>query len=69
MKVFYNSEFTGHYPIGTCAIVVAEDRKTASEILNQNLVSLGLDGDAQEIDMIEVDQSNPHSIVVLDGDY
>lgn len=69
MNVYYNSVFTGHYPVGTCAIVVAEDRKTASEILNQNLVSLGLKGDAQEIDMIKVDQETAHAIVVLDGDY
>lgn len=69
MKVFYNTSFDGHYPVGVCAIVVASDANFAAKRLEIELKKAGL---AQEISiesMKEIDITDPKAHILLNGDY
>ncbi len=68
MRVFYCTSFVGHQPVGTCALVVAEDEQDARTRLALKLEAIGLnlsDGDAIE----ELDTTQPSALILLDGDY
>lgn len=41
MKVF-TARFTGHYPVGTAAVIVAESREQAYDLLMEELKEEGL---------------------------
>ncbi|MDE2105955.1 MAG: hypothetical protein KGL39_52520 [Patescibacteria group bacterium] len=70
MKTFYHKSFTGHYPIGVSAIIVAENAKEATELLNLTLKQdHALNGDAAEGDLVEVDTTRQQAIVIGDGNY
>ena len=45
MKVFTCRDFTGFYPVGTAAVVVAEDIGAATVALRNALIDNGLPGD------------------------
>ena len=68
--VYYCKNFTGVYPTSTCAIIVANNRQQAEDLLEDELAKAGL---TQRSDwkpvLVEVDQTSPHSIMVNDGDY
>lgn len=66
MNYYTNTNFTGHYPVGTAAVVHARSQKEAAERLNAELVKVGLPGDAKPQDM------NIFRIgvrILLDGQY
>lgn len=44
MKVFTCTTFTGHYPVGAAAVVVAEDKEAALPLLVIELQRVGLAG-------------------------
>jgi hypothetical protein len=70
MKIFTNTEFSGHWPVGTSALIVAEDVESAKKLLFKELEKIGLAG--QKLDdsgFVEVDPSSPIAIVLQDGDY
>ncbi len=67
MKVFYCKDFTGHYPVGTSAVVTAHDADTARIMLNTMLRADKMLGDANE--MIEIDLSIQNVTIINDGDY
>lgn len=71
MKVWTNNCFTGHYPVGTAAVVVAEDATDAAELLNQSLRDMGLPGDAEAGEMVEITiAEDTTSVTILcDGNY
>lgn len=66
MRTFYSSNFTGRYPVGTAAIVVAETKAEAAALLEAELSKRGLrfDGTLQE-----VVPAMPQVLILLDGDY
>lgn len=68
MKIYTNTSFTGHWPVGTAAVVRAETAEEAAEILNAELRRNGLRGDATAGEM---DPMPPGKGVVIlnDGDY
>jgi len=68
MNVYYNTTFTGHYPVGSAAIVVAPDQHTAADILNDHLMVMGLKGDAEPNYMILVDTTTEAACILVDGD-
>jgi len=71
MKVFTCNNFSGHYPVGTAAVVIAETREEAAEDLNHKLKSQhSLPGDAKPEDMIEFPSDCRESVRILcDGNY
>lgn len=68
MKVFYNREFRGHYPVGTSAVVVAATAAEAASALEIELCTHGLGQDVSEYDMIELELA-PQVVVLQNGDY
>lgn len=69
MKVYTNNKFSGHWPVGTAAVVVAESESQATAILNAKLEDLGLPGDAVEKDMYLLNTRTENVRVLRDGNY
>lgn len=69
MKVFHNTAFTGHYPVGTAALVVAPNAAAAAVMLSDELVKQGLAQPVHASDMIELNVDDSSVIVLLNGNY
>jgi len=69
MKTFVCTQFTGHYPVGVAAVVIAPDRVTATLILNEQLKQRFLPGDAAIVNMIEIPTDLPSCVILADGNY
>lgn len=69
MRVFHITGFTGRWPVGTSAVVVAENLDQAKFILEAKLVSLGLKQTINRADICELDTTCPHAVILQDGDY
>jgi hypothetical protein len=69
MKVFYNTEFDGHYPVGAAALVVAKDAKSAAKLLETQLGLVGLPQHIFVNDMVEVKTNKETTIMLNDGEY
>ena len=68
--IFYNTKFTGHYPVGSAALVTGVDtRDDAATKLNIKLVGMGLPGDAKAEDMQVVNPAVDQVIILVDGNY
>jgi hypothetical protein len=70
LRVFSCTGFTGYYPANSAAIVMAMDSEDAAAILNQELLSIGLLGNADPRSMIPFPDENDRSVRILnDGNY
>lgn len=69
MKVWYNKGFTGHYPVGTAAVMVADTAEEATQALNDSLVQGGLRGDAKVEDTVQLKTLRPSVVILNDGEY
>lgn len=69
MKVYTNTTFTGHYPVGTAAVVIARGPTDAAKALNAELVKIGLPGDALPKDMKVINCLKSRVTILRDGDY
>ena len=67
--VYACNQFTGHYPVGTAAVVVAESQEHAAQLLNEQLKRQGLPGDANAKMMALVGQKAPQAVILCDGNY
>ena len=66
LKVYYNTDFEGLWPVGTSAVVVAESPEQAELLLTDKLAAIGL---AYRGTMTELDMTVPHAIILQNGDY
>lgn len=73
MKVYYNKSFTGVWPVGTSAVIVARDKRHAFNLLNEELSKLHMEtmqfSPDYVNDFVEVSMKGPHAIIINDGDY
>ncbi len=69
MKVFYTNDFPGHYPVGTSAVVVADNPDRAYYLLFDELRSHGLRIDREDCTFIELKTTTERAIVLQDGNY
>lgn len=69
MDIFTHTRFTGHWPVGVAAVVVATSAQQALEILNAELGKLDLPADAKIEDLQCVDVHSARAIILNDGDY
>jgi hypothetical protein len=67
MKVFYSDDFPGHWPVGTSAVVVAEDEQQARHLISEELKNHGLSFEGCTLE--EVDTATAHAIIIQDGEY
>jgi hypothetical protein len=68
MRVYTCNNFTGHYPVGTAAVVAAKDRAQAASRLNAELKKAGLPGDRTAKDLIPFTVAETVRIL-CDGNY
>lgn len=68
MNIYTNNSFGGHWPVGTAAVVQAENAEEAAAILNAELERIGLRGDATAGDMIPL-PSGKGVVILNDGNY
>lgn len=69
MKVFAHITFEGFYPVGTAAVVVANDAAQAAQLLSDELKSIRLGQEIKADEFIEIDTDTPSALVLRDGDY
>lgn len=69
MKIWYNTKFDGHYPVGSAAIVSAKTKEEAAVILGCALVDIGLKQKIDAEDMIEFDTDRGSFAILRDGNY
>lgn len=69
MKTYTCKSFTGHYPVGSAAVVSADSPEAAAELLNTALRNAGLPGDARVADLIPFPIDPENVRVLVDGDY
>lgn len=69
LGVYVCNQFTGYWPVGTAAVVVAESQEHAAKLLNEQLLSQGLKGDADANAMALVMQTSPQVVILCDGNY
>ena len=72
MKVFTCTEFAGHNPVGTAAVIVSESRQGALQSLRAELRRAGLVVSADNIkiaSLVELDLNKPKTTILCDGEY
>jgi hypothetical protein len=69
MKVWTCVGFTGYWPVGTAAVVVAKDREQAKALLEVALRGKGLEQEIPLEDIRELDVSTVGCWILLDGNY
>jgi hypothetical protein len=69
MKVWTNTEFQGHWPVGVSAVVVAETPGDAALLLNDELAKVGLPRSARADQFVPVNTSAPGAVVLQSGDH
>jgi len=68
MNVYTCTNFVGHWPVGTSAIVVASDEEMARCLLSEKFELQGLKLD-DHATMVELNLAVAAAIVLTDGDY
>lgn len=69
MKVWTNTEFTGRYPVGTAAVVVAATAEDAARFLNSALAERGLGSSAKAEQFVRLITSKEAVVILNDGNY
>ena len=69
MNVYTCNEFEGHWPVGTAAIVVANDKRQAVRLLKAELKKSGLEQEISAKKLHLVSTVTPTVIVLRDGEY
>ncbi len=72
MKIFYSTDFEGHWPVGTSAIIVAKDEEAARVLLEAEAKGRGLTGrqsDGSPATLHELSSRGEKVIILTDGNY
>lgn len=69
MNIYTTTNFTGHYPVGAAAVVVAWNAAEAAAMLNVALLQRGLPGDADAESMDLLVESHGNVKILVDGNY
>jgi hypothetical protein len=66
MNIYTCTTFTGHWPVGTAAVVQAETQAEAAELLQDALSEAGLPQDVhpEQMELLQVP-----ALILNDGDY
>lgn len=66
----YTAEFVGHYPVGTAAVVVARDKRTARRVLLAALKDAGVPQKSpDDVDLERLDLRDGNVAIIQDGNY
>lgn len=68
MKVYVSTDFEGHWPVGSAAVVVAENESDAATLLSAELLKHGLPAGGT-FTLREVPTDKATAVVLCDGNY
>lgn len=68
LKVYTCNSFSGHWPVGSAAVVIAESDEEAAKMLEERLSEIGLKQDIDESQMIQA-STEKQVIILCDGDH
>lgn len=68
MKIFYCT-FSGYYPVGASAIIVAPDKSSAEALMTLQLDEMKLLHQNKTVELKELDSSHMAVHILTDGDY
>ena len=68
-ELFRLTEFTGHYPVGTAAVVIANDEDQACRMLEDILLENGLRQEIKPEMLKRVSMGATRAILLCDGNY
>ena len=69
MPVYINTDFRGHWPVGTAAVVVADTPDRAATLLENALDERGLVQIIRPESMVPVNHRRETVAILCDGDY
>lgn len=69
MRLFVCTDHDGHYPVGVCSVIVANDEFEADSLLRAALKDHGLNPDKPRFHLQERSLTEPRAFVENDGDY
>jgi hypothetical protein len=69
MKAWTCTDFQGHWPVPTAAVIVAETARRAAQLLNRELVRNNLPRGVTSKSMKEIDLSKENAVILSDGQY
>lgn len=69
LNVYTCVDFTGHYPVGQAAVVVAEDADAAEILLKKKLKKIGLDQGGDALNMVLLPTGRATAVILMDGNY
>lgn len=69
--IWTNNTFSGHYPVGSAAVVSAKTAEEAAERLNNHLALIGLPQQEPVTpeQMVKFSQTDGNLVVLWDGNY
>ena len=68
MRVWTTKDFTGHWPVGAAAVVVAEDERITKLTMDKALMVDGLDP-TEGYTLVELDLDVPGAVILVNGEY
>jgi len=69
MMIYTHTDFKGHNPVGTSAVVVAPNRKKAAKLLKAALKEHGLEQEVDESKFQVLSKGKERAVVLNNGDY
>lgn len=69
MNVYTHNGFNGHWPVPTAAVVVANSREEAAQLLGAALESRGLGQKIDKDDFVQVEVGASAAVILSDGEY
>ncbi|CUR70308.1 hypothetical protein [Achromobacter xylosoxidans] len=69
MPVYINTDFRGHWPVGTAAVVVADTPDRAAKLLEKALDERGLVQVIPPVHMVPISHTCESVAILCDGNY
>lgn len=69
MYVWTTTDFVGHYPVGTSAVVVAKTEEKARFLLACALEKSSIPQDTVDLELTKVHLDVEYCVILQDGDY
>jgi len=69
MKIFTAKKFTGYWPVGTAAVIVARNVKEAVMLLEEELKKRGLSQKISPDSLVELNLNKETVVILRDGNY
>lgn len=66
-NVYVSTDFEGHWPVGTAAVVVAATEHSARVFLRDAIIAAGLPD--KPFTLRQIDTTQSHAVILRDGDY